>query len=79
MDDRRPVRLDINDPKDVQGLVNTGLAWRSGPATLRIIFDHIEAGRVTRNPAKETPEIASYFDGAGPVEPTIADEEPPLA
>lgn len=84
-------RLDANDPKDVQLLVDSGLAWRSGPKTLQGIFRLIADGKVKRNPAKETPEVKAYLDKvapvadeaeatAEPVEPT-SDEpvEPPVA
>lgn len=69
-------RLDINDPKDVQYLVDTGLAWRSGPQSLQTIFRFITEGDVTRKPERETPEVRAYLDKltAGPQEEP--DEEP---
>ena len=56
------IRLDIDDPKDVQYLVNTGYAWRSGPKTLQKIVLMIADEKVARNPAKEPPEITAFLD-----------------
>lgn len=57
-----PARLNVNDPADAQKLVNTGLAWRSGPATLQVLFRLIQSGEVTRVPEKETPQVRAYLD-----------------
>jgi hypothetical protein len=87
-----PKRLDTKNPEDVQMLVNTGLAWRSGPTTLQAILQLIETGAVQRVPERETPEVAAYLDEAAPlappksqplepgdVLPELPEEEPPLA
>ncbi len=78
--------LDLNDPKDVQYLVDTGYAWRSGPKSLQRIFRLIVTGAVKRAPTKETPEVTAYLDkfvpltGPSPVEPTTeAPVAPPTA
>ncbi len=88
-------RLDVNDPKDVQYLVDTGLAWRSGPQTMQVILRHIADGAVTRKPEREPPEVRSYLDklaapeeepatppdgSVQPVEqPEVLPVEPPVA
>lgn len=78
-----PTRLDINDPKDVQYLVDTGLAWRSGPQTMQAIFRLIQNGDVTRRPSNETPPVTAYLDKVAPVapveQPTVDMSEPPVA
>lgn len=60
------VRLDVNDPKDVQVLVNSGLAWRSGPKDLQTIMHFIVDGEVTRRPDKEPPDVRNYLDKVAP-------------
>ena len=74
MDDGGMFRLDIDNPRHVQYLVNTGYAWRSGPKTLQKIVLMIADGVVTRNPAKEPPEITAFLDRLL----TDDDEEPEL-
>ena len=73
-------RLDMSKPEDVQLLINTGQAWRSGPQTLQKVLRMVTSGDVTRVPAKETPEVAAFLNKVAPVEPVIVDEqEPPVA
>jgi hypothetical protein len=77
------VRFDINDPEDVQKLVDSGYAWRAGPKTTDRIIDMIERGLVTRRPEKEPPAITQYLDAGKSeeqVEPTVGEPvEPPVA
>lgn len=61
--------LDLNDPQDVQLLVDRGWAWRSGPKTLQRIFRLIADGSVTRKPEAETPEVTAYLDKVAPIQP----------
>lgn len=75
-------RFDINDPEDVQRLVNTGLAWRSGPKSLQAIIRLIAGGQVQRRPDKEPPEVRTYLDKVAPEapveEPIVEPVEPPV-
>lgn len=72
-------RLDATDPKDVQLLVNSGLAWRSGPKTLQGILRLIQDGTVMRRPDKEPPEVRAYLDKVAPVAPVEQPAEDPNA
>lgn len=69
-------RLDVNDPADVQTLVDKGWAWQSGPKTLKVIFGHIMSGAVTRRPETETPEVTTYLDRIAPIKPERVPLEP---
>lgn len=76
-------RIDITNAEDVQYLLDTGLAWRSGPQTLQRIFAMLQDGKVARRPERETPQVKAYLDkvlGAQPVEPAdVTPAEPPVA
>jgi len=74
-DQQGATRLDLNDPEDVQYLVSTGLAWRSGPKTTQLILKSITDGTTQRNPSNEPPEVTAFLDKVTRPQP---DEEPPL-
>lgn len=62
------VRLDVNDPQDLQVLIDRGLIWRSGPKDLQTAMRAIQNGEVKRAPDKEPPEVRAYLDKVAPVE-----------
>ena len=62
------LRMDINDPEDLQVLIDRGLIWRSGPKTMQKVLDSIVRGLVKRNPEKEPPEVRAYLDKVKPLD-----------
>lgn len=68
-------KLDLKDPKDVQYLVDTGYAWKSGPKVTAGILRMLISGDVKRNPAKEPPEVTNYLNKAAPL-PGVDPESP---
>jgi hypothetical protein len=75
-------RMDLNDPTDVQALVNNGYAWKAGPKSLQRIFRLIVSGQVKRVPEKETPQVSAYLDKIAPIapepSPVVSDEAEPV-
>jgi hypothetical protein len=72
---------DVNDPADLQVLVNSGLIWKGGPKTVQKAIDAITDGTVQRAPDKEPPQVRQFLDmveagpDAGSPEPTPVTED----
>lgn len=69
-------RYDINDPKDLQVLINSGFIWKGGPRTIQKTVDALLAGTVQRAPDKEPPEVAAFLDRA--LAPAVEQAAPPV-
>jgi hypothetical protein len=73
------VRFDIDDPADLQVLIDRGLVWRSGPEDLQTVMRAIQEGTVQRAPDKEPPEVRAYLDKVAPIEEPESELLNPLA